>query len=188
MYNIKPSGLFTAGWSGPWRSLWEWAEWWWRARRSEDTEQSTVRLTFCHQNWKQPQPYLRLQYGLVRAPSPTKEEEDEDESEEDVEHDDQGEQGVGYERQAAIPVVGRKGVVGLLQPGQGGVVDQRVRQDDVHGYVWCCSLQPPATSVLFPLSQSTGPTPHPSLHPPRHKLNTEQPAWWNTGFVLSSRS
>ena len=77
--------------------------------------------------------YLRLQQGLIRATAPAEEEEDKDESEEDVEHDDQREQGVGYQRQAAIPVVGGHRVVGLLQPGQGEVVDDGVREDDMHG-------------------------------------------------------
>ena len=109
----------------------------------------------CQSNITPALSYLRLQQGLVRATAPAEEEEDKDESEEDVEHDDQGEQGVGDQRQAAIPVVGGHRVVGvgLLYPGQGEVVDERVREDDMHGSVWCCRLQPPATSVVFPLSQ-----------------------------------
>ena len=49
--------------------------------------------------------YLGLQKWLIRAASPAEEKEDEEEGEEDVEHDDQREQGVGYEGETAVPVV-----------------------------------------------------------------------------------
>ena len=82
-------------------------------------------------------PYLRLKQGLVRAPSPAEEEEDEDEGDEDVEHDDQREEGVGDQGEAAVTVVGRNRVVGLLQPGQAQVGDEGVWEDDMHGAVMC---------------------------------------------------
>lgn len=70
--------------------------------------------------------YLGLQKWLIWAASPAEEKEDEEEGEEDVEHDDQREQGVGYEGETAVPVVRGNRVVPPLQSGQGDVVDEGV--------------------------------------------------------------
>ena len=108
-------------------------------------------------------PYLRIQQGLVRAPSPAEEEEDEDEREEDVEHDDQGEERVGDEGEATVTVSGGNCVAPVTpQPGEADVVGLGVCEDDVHGWPSeeCCRLQPPATSVHLLSSPSPRP-PHP---------------------------
>lgn len=99
----------------------------------------------------------------LRPTSPAEEEEDEDEREEDVEHDDQGEERVGDEREAAVTVSGGNCVAPVTpQPGEADVVGLGVCEDDVHGWPSeeCCRLQPPATSVHLLSSPSPRP-PHP---------------------------
>ena len=77
--------------------------------------------------------YLVVRESIVRPASPAEEEEDEDECEKDVEHDDEREERVGYEGQTSVLVSWRSREVGILpQPCQGEVVEEGVREYDVH--------------------------------------------------------